>query len=164
MMFVRVRGRGAAVFRAFALIAPGIFVFLGAFLGAFLDAPAAFADGIAPGLWKITAQTKAEGMVSPPHETVKCLTEDETRDLATTFSPVSRMINSECAPIERKLDGARLDWRLVCKGQLNVELTGAFNFDSARHYTATVRTQAAIGGQTIDSLDMLEGQWVSACQ
>jgi hypothetical protein len=27
-----------------------------------------------------------------------------------------------------------------------------------------VRTQAAIGGQTIDSLDMLEGQWVSACQ
>ena len=106
----------------------------------------------------------SEGVVSPPHESAKCLTADETRDLATTFSPVPRMINSECTPIERTLDGARLNWHLVCKGQLNVELTGAFNFDSARHYTATVRTQAAIGGQTIDSLDMLEGQWVSACQ
>jgi hypothetical protein len=28
-----------------------------------------------------------------------------------------------------------------------------------------VHTQAAIGGQTMDTLDMLEGQWVSAaCQ
>ena len=156
-MFVRVHGRGAPVFRAFALIAPVFLVFIGA--------PPALADGIEPGLWKITAQTKAEGMASPPHESAKCLTEDETKDLATTFSPVPRMINSECSPIERKLGGARLDWRLVCKGQLNVELTGAFNFDDAHHYTATVHTQAAIGGQTMDTLDMLEGQWMSAaCQ
>ena len=127
-------------------------------------ASAVLADGIEPGLWRITAQSKAEGMVSPPHESAKCLTEDETKDLATTFSPVPRMINSECAPIERKLDSGKLDWHLVCKGQLNVELTGAFNFDSARHYTATVRTHAEIGGQTMDTLDMLEGRWVSACQ
>lgn len=125
----------------------------------------AFADGIEPGFWKITAQTKSEGMLSPPHESAKCLSEDETKDLATTFSPVPRMVNSECAPIERKLDATRLDWRLVCKGQLNVELTGAFNFDSTHHYTATVHTHADIGGQTIDTLDMIEGRWVSsACQ
>ena len=97
-------------------------------------------------------------------KSAKCLTEDETKDLATTFSPVPRMINSECAPIERKLEGGKLDWRLVCKGQLNVELTGAFNFDSEHHYTATVRTHAEIGGQVMDTLDMLEGRWVSACQ
>ena len=153
-MFVGIRGGSAAVFGIFALFAPVLFA-----------APAALADGIDPGLWKITAQTKAEGIVSPPHQSAKCLTADETKDLATAFSPVPRMINSECAPIERKLDGSKLDWHLVCKGQLNVELTGAFNFDSARHYTATVHTQAAIGPQTIDTLDMLEGQWVSeACQ
>jgi|SRR5271169_1790692 hypothetical protein len=152
MMFVCNRVTGAAVL--------WVFVFIG-----LLSAVAiARADGIEPGLWRITGQTKSEGVVSPPHESSKCLTADETRDLATTFSPVPRTINSECAPIERKLDGTRLNWRLACKGQLNVELTGAFNFDSTRHYTAIVRTQAAIGGQTIDSLDMLEGQWVSACQ
>jgi Protein of unknown function (DUF3617) len=153
MMFVGIRGGSAAVFGAFALFA------------VLFAAPAARADGIDPGLWKITAQTKAEGMVSPPHQSAKCLTADETKDLAMTFSPVPRMINSECAPIERKLEGSKLDWHLVCKGQLNVELTGAFNFDSARHYTATVHTQAAIGPQTIDTLDTLEGQWMSeACQ
>ncbi len=153
MMFVRIFAIGGAIGRTFALVA----LFSGA-------AAPAFADGIEPGLWKITVQTKSEGMVSPPHELAKCLTADETRDLGTTFSPVPRMVNSECAPIERTLDGAHLNWRLVCKGQLNVELTGAFNFDSTRHYTATVHTQAAIGGQTIDTLDMLEGRWVSACQ
>jgi hypothetical protein len=125
---------------------------------------AARADGIDPGLWQVTTQSKAEGMVSPPHESTKCLTEDETKDLATTFSPVPRMINSECAPIERRLDGTRLDWRLVCKGQLNVELTGAFNFDNTHHYTATVRTHATIGDEVMDTVDMLEGRWVSACQ
>jgi hypothetical protein len=153
MKFVGMCVTGPAVAGTFALVAlvSGV-------------AQAALADGIEPGLWKITVQTKSEGVVSPPHESAKCLTADETRDLATTFSPVPRMVNSECTPIERTLDGARLNWHLVCKGQLNVELTGAFNFDSARHYTATVRTQAAIGGQTIDSLDMLEGRWVSACQ
>jgi hypothetical protein len=129
-----------------------------------VSASAARAEGIEPGLWTVTAQTKAEGMASPPHESTKCLTEDETKDLATTFSPVPRMINSECAPIERKLDGGKLDWHLVCKGQLNVELTGAFNFDSAHHYTATVHTHATIGDQVMDTLDMLEGRWVSACQ
>jgi Protein of unknown function (DUF3617) len=136
----------------------------GAFVAVALSVSAARADGIAPGLWRVITQSKAQGMVSPPHESAKCLTEDETKDLATTFSPVPRMINSECAPIERKLEGGKLDWRLVCKGQLNVELTGAFNFDNEHHYTATVRTHAEIGDQAMDTLDMLEGRWVSACQ
>jgi hypothetical protein len=129
-----------------------------------LGASAAYADGIAPGLWQVITRNQAEGVVSAPHESSKCLTEDETKDLATTFSPVSRMVNAECAPIERKLEGGKLDWRLVCKGQINVELTGAFNFDSEHHYTGTVRTHAEIGGQTMDTLNMLEGRWVSACQ
>src|SRR5215469_12873613 len=152
MTFVRVGAGRASVFWVSGLMALAI------------SATAACADGIAPGLWKITAQTKTDGMLSPPHESTKCLTEDETKDLATTFSPVPRMINSECAPIDRKLDGTRLDWRLVCKGQLNVELTGAFNFDDAHHYSATVHTHAEIGGQIMDTLDTLEGRWVSACQ
>ena len=150
MRLVPVRCALAAVFSIFGLV--------------LLSGSAALADGIAPGLWRVTTQSKGEGMVGPPHDSAKCLTEDETKDLATTFSPVPRMINSECAPIERKLEGGKLDWHLVCKGQLNVELTGAFNFDNEHRYTATVRTHAEIGGQTMDTLDVLEGRWVSACQ
>jgi hypothetical protein len=124
----------------------------------------AFADGIDPGLWKIITRTETGGVIGPPHESSKCLTAEQTGDLATTFSPVAGTINSVCAPITRSLDGSRLTWRLVCKGQVNMELTGEFNFDSPHHYTATVQTKADMAGMPmVDSQNTLEGQWVSAC-
>ena len=63
------------------------------------------------------------------------------------------------------MDGPRLTWRLVCKGQLDMELAGEFNFDSPHHYTGTVTTKAAMAGmQMVDSQDTIEGQWVSDCK
>jgi len=125
----------------------------------------ALADGIDPGLWRVITRTETGGVIGPPHESSKCLTAEETHDLATTFSPVAGTVNSICGPIERKLDGSRLTWRLLCQGQLDMELTGEFDFDSPHHYTATVRTKAAMAGrQMVDSQNTLEGQWVSGCQ
>jgi Protein of unknown function (DUF3617) len=125
----------------------------------------AFAEGIEPGLWKITSRTATGGVIGPPHESSKCLTANEAHDLPATFAPIPRTVNSLCAPIERSFTGLKLTWRLSCKGQLDMELTGEFNFDSPRHYTATVRTKAAMIGQTmIDSQETLEGQWVSQCR
>jgi hypothetical protein len=124
----------------------------------------AYADGIEPGLWKITTKTQTRGETGPSQESSKCLTSEDTRDLATTFSPVSRTVNSTCAPIERTLTGTRLSWRITCKGQINMELTGEFNFDSPRHYSATLHSKAEmVGVPMIDSETTLEGKWVSAC-
>ena len=128
-------------------------------------AATAFAAGIEPGLWKITSRTATGGVIGPPHESSKCLTDAEARDVPTTFSPVSTTVNSACAPIERNFDGTTLTWHLVCKGQLDMELSGDFKFDTPRHYTATVRSKAAMLGQAmIDSQETLEAQWVSACR
>jgi hypothetical protein len=128
-------------------------------------ATVASADGIDPGLWKIISRTETGGVIGPPHETSKCLTADLTKDLATTFSPVSRTENSVCAPIERNLTGEKLTWRLTCKGQLDMELTGDFTFDSPHHYSATVRTKATMAGMPmVDSQQTLEGQWMSECK
>jgi hypothetical protein len=130
-----------------------------------LLASAAAADGIDPGLWRITTRMETGGVIGPPHESSKCLTAEQTGDLGTTFSPIPSTVNSECAPIERKLSGDKLTWHLVCKGQLNMELTGEFNFDSRHHYSATVRTKAQMAGMPmVDSQQTLEGQWVSECQ
>jgi hypothetical protein len=129
-----------------------------------LAATVASADGIDPGLWKIISRTATGGVIGPPHESSKCLTAEQTNDLPTTFTPISRTENSVCAPIERSFTGEKLTWRLVCKGQLDMELNGEFIFDSRHHYTATVRTKAAMAGMMmVDSQDTLEGQWVSEC-
>jgi Protein of unknown function (DUF3617) len=130
-----------------------------------LAAQIASAGGIEPGLWTITSRMETGGVIGPPHKSSKCLTADEANDLPTTFSPVPRTLNSVCTPIERSFSGSKLNWRLVCKGQLNMELTGEFNFDSQRHYTATVRTKAEMAGMMmVDSQQTLEARWVSQCQ
>ena len=122
------------------------------------------ADGIEPGLWQVISRTRTGGVIGPPHESSKCLTPQDVADLATTFSPVSRTVNSTCAPIERSLSGSRLTWRLTCKGQLDMELIGEFNFDSPRHYTATVQSKAAMAGMPmVDSQENIEARWLSAC-
>jgi Protein of unknown function (DUF3617) len=127
-----------------------------------LTASLAFAEGIEPGLWKITSRTATGGVIGPPHETARCLTTAQSKDIAATFSPVSSTVNSVCAPIERSFNGEKLTWKLVCKGQLDMELTGEFIFDSVHHYTATTRTKAAMAGQQmVDSQDTLEAEWLS---
>jgi hypothetical protein len=136
----------------------------GLVLAAGLGVSAAFADGIEPGLWQVISRTQTGGVIGPPHESSKCLTPQDTSDLAIAFSPQSRTVNSTCAPIERSLSGSQLNWRLTCKGQLDMELTGEFNFDSPRHYTGTVQTKAAMAGMAmIDSQQNIEGRWLSAC-
>jgi hypothetical protein len=136
----------------------------GLVLAAGLSGSAAFGDGIQPGLWQVISRTQTGGVIGPPHESSKCLTPQDTSDLATTFAPVSRTVNSTCAAIEHKLSGSRLNWRLTCRGQLDMELIGEFNFDSPQHYTGTVQTKAAMAGMPmLDSQQNIEGRWLSAC-
>jgi hypothetical protein len=127
-------------------------------------APVARADGIEPGLWKITTWAQSGGIIGPPQQSEKCLTPAETSDLTTTFSPVSRTVNSECAPIERSLVGTKFNWKLVCKGQLDMNITGDFNFDGPHHYVASVHNTAAMAGmQMLDTRTMIEAEWMSEC-
>jgi hypothetical protein len=122
------------------------------------------ADGIEPGLWHLISRTQTGGVIGPPHESSRCLTAQDVADLATTFSPVSRTVNSTCTPIERSFSGSHLTWRLTCKGQLDMELTGEFNFDSPSHYTAIVQSKAAMAGMPmVDSQETIEARWQSAC-
>jgi hypothetical protein len=129
-----------------------------------LLAPAAFADDIDAGLWNITTWLETNGAIGLPMQSTKCLKPEETRDVATTFSPVPRTINSECAPLERTFDGKRLSWKLVCKGQLDMEITGDFVFDGPRRYVATIRNRAAMAGmQVVNTRTMIEAEWASQC-
>jgi Protein of unknown function (DUF3617) len=144
---------------------PGYFRFASIAIAVAIGASAApAAEGVAPGLWRIISRTETGGVIGPPHETSRCLTPDQARDLATTFAPAPGAENASCAPIEHSLNGQKLTWRIQCRGQLDMEATGEFNFDGPHHYTATLRTRAAMSGKTmVDSQDTLEGQWVSAC-
>jgi hypothetical protein len=124
----------------------------------------AFADGIQPGLWKIISRMEANGAMSPSQQSAKCFTAEQARDLVTTFSPAPMTINSECGKLESSLDGDRLKWRLVCTGQLNMEITGDYTFRDGTQYAAIVRNKTSMGGMPMgDSVTTLYAERVSDC-
>lgn len=125
---------------------------------------AALADGIEPGLWRIITRIETGGAPSPSQQSAKCVTPEQAKNLTATFSPAPRMVNSECGPIEQSLEGNRLRWKLVCTGQLDMELTGDYTFIDPQHYAATVWTRTAMGGRLMnETRTTLYAERVSEC-
>src|SRR5436309_15860157 len=126
-------------------------------------AVAARADGLQPGYWKITSTPEVDGAPAPPQEKMRCMTSSETSDLDKTFSPEARTINSSCERVAHEATATTLIWRLQCTGQVSMEVAGAFKFETPQRYTAEVRTQFSLAGQTTRSRVTIEGERVGEC-
>ncbi|HVZ50774.1 MAG TPA: DUF3617 family protein [Pseudolabrys sp.] len=137
---------------------------LAAALGLPLLSPAA-ADGIQPGLWKITTTVVSNGMASPPQTNARCLTAEQANDLAETFSPRFGGVNTQCERTRYEKSEGSLKWRLQCHGQVDMDSAGEFTFHSPLRYTATIATKGFMGDRPIADIKMaLEGTFVGACQ
>ncbi len=120
---------------------------------------------IEPGQWKVTSNTVMNGATMQPAVKARCLTPEQAGDVAKTFGPVSGTINSTCEPAEYETSERKLKWHLQCKGQLDLDVSGNFDFDSPSHYTATISSKGWMAGALIsDVRTELEGERVSECQ
>jgi hypothetical protein len=120
---------------------------------------------IEPGEWKVTSTTIINGATQPTQAKSRCITPEQANDVAKTFGPVSGTINSTCADPDIQKTGRTLTWRLTCRGQLDADVAGHFNFDSPQHYAATVTSQGRMGGALISDVKTgLEGERVGDCQ
>ena len=128
-------------------------------------APAAADDLIAAGQWKVTTNTLINGAPLPPQVKARCLTAEQTADIGKTFGPSMTTVNSDCARTEYDVTGRKLKWRLQCKGQIDMDVSGSFDFDSPQHYTAVIVSKGWMAGSLIsDVKTQLEGEHVGACQ
>jgi len=126
---------------------------------------AAAEDVIESGRWKVTTNTVMNGATMPPQVKAKCLTPEQTGDIAKTFVPEVGTVNSNCERAEYEAAGRKLKWRLQCKGQIDMDVAGSFDFDSPRHYTAVIASKGWMAGSLIsDVKTQLEGEHVGACQ
>jgi hypothetical protein len=134
-------------------------------LGLWMAVPAAQADGIEPGLWKITTRQLMNGAPTPPQVTTRCLTPEQARDPGMTFSPQFGGVNTDCERRDYQASGERVSWRLQCRGQLEMDVAGEFIFETARNYTATITTKGAMAGQVVmRSTSALEGEHIGECR
>ena len=122
------------------------------------------ADGIQPGLWKITTTAVNNGVQSPPQTSARCLTAEQAADFADTFSPRFGGVNTSCERTHYEKSEQKLTWRLECRGQVNMDSAAEFTFFSPLRYTATIATKGWMGDrQIVDSQVALEGEFVGAC-
>ena len=120
---------------------------------------------IQPGQWKVTTNIMMNGAAAPPQVKLRCLTPEQAGDVAKTFGPVSGTVNSTCERTEYDLSGPRLKWRMQCKGQIDIDVSGNFSFDTRSHYTATVTSRGWMAGALMSDVKTeLEGERVVACQ
>jgi hypothetical protein len=125
---------------------------------------AARADGLQAGQWKVVSRPENNGVAGPQMENMRCLTDDDVKDLDRIFSPVSRTTNSTCERTEHESTSQRLKWRLQCTGQLDMDVAGEFLFDSPQHYTATVTARSSMMGRMLNDVrTAIEGQRVGEC-
>jgi hypothetical protein len=132
----------------------------------FLIDPARAEDlSVEPGQWKVTSRTILNGAATPVTEKARCLTPEQTRDIAGTFGPAMSTVNSTCKPAEFETTGRKLKWRLECRGQLDIAVAGEFDFDSPTHYTATVSSKGWMAGALVSDVKTeLEGGRTGACE
>src|ERR1700760_3500527 len=90
---------------------------------------------VEPGQWKVTSTTVINGAVQPAQAKARCISAEQAADVAKTFGPVSGTINSTCDAPDIKTTERTLSWRLTCRGQLDADVAGQFNFDGPQHYT-----------------------------
>jgi len=127
-------------------------------------AGAAAADGIAPGEWKLTETVIMNGQATPSQVRTRCLSPEQAGDTTKTFSPDYRTVNSACERVAFTATSTTLRWRMVCKGQVDMDVAGDFIFDTAKHYSAKIVSKGAIAGrQFVDSSVSIEGEHIGEC-
>jgi hypothetical protein len=135
-----------------------------AFLCAAASSPAA-ADGISPGLWQITETVIMNGAATPPQVRTRCLSAEQAGDTAATFTPEYRATNPNCDRAELQSTASKLKWRMLCKGQMEMDVSGDFTFDTPKHYTATIQSKGTMAGRTVvNSSVAIEGEHRGECQ
>ena len=126
--------------------------------------PAA-ADGIEPGLWQITETIVMNGSSMPTQTRTRCLSAQQASDTAATFSPEYRTANSDCERAEFSSTASRLKWRMLCKGQLEMDVSGDFTFDTPKHYSAKIESKGAMGGRTmVETTVSIDGEHLGECK
>jgi hypothetical protein len=125
----------------------------------------AAADGIAPGEWKLTETMVMNGNKTPPQTRTRCLSPEQAGDTVATFSPEYRTVNSSCERVEFKSSASSLRWRMRCTGQMDMDVSGDFTFDTPKHYTATIISKGAMAGREVVNTSVaIEGEHIGECR
>ena len=114
-----------------------------------------------PGLWKTTLQAQSKSKAVPTHVQWQCVIEDENPFIA--YARIPLVAHETCQRKNFVRKRTSLQWQLDCTGDFVLTNAGSLNFDSAKHYTGTVKMTGTVMGYPIDETLSVEGSRIAAC-
>ncbi len=114
-----------------------------------------------PGLWKTTVKTEAIGQSVPPRVSWRCVAEGADPWISYARLPV--LPHETCQRKDFVRKDTSLKWRLECTGEFEITNEGSLIFDTAQHYSGTVKLTGMLMGYPIDDTLSLEGERRAAC-
>jgi hypothetical protein len=125
----------------------------------------AAADGIAPGEWKLTETIMMNGGRMPSQPRTRCLSPEQAGDTAKTFSPEYQTVNSGCERTAFSSSATALRWRMRCTGQMDMDVSAEFIFDTPKHYTGTIVSKGAMAGrEVVNTTVAIEAEHIGDCR
>jgi len=54
---------------------------------------------------------------------------------------------------------------MLCKGQMEMDVSGDFTFDTPKHYSATIQSKGTMAGhEVVNTSVVIEGEHMGECQ
>jgi hypothetical protein len=103
------------------------------------------------------------GMESPAETKTRCLDAEAARDLERSFVPEFRVRGLTCERTSLAWSGQKLSWRIQCTGPFSMEMDGAYEFDTPRHYSGVITTLQSAGGNEARTRTTLEAERIGEC-
>ena len=125
------------------------------------------ADGLQPGLWKVTTRTQMAGSPVRENSRTSCMSVDAANDAYKSFLGEEK-VQPGCTQF-RELKANTLTWQTECSRQNGISGKGSIVFDSPQHYSGSAMMTRSLGGmglpegQAVTISVTMEGRRVGEC-
>ena len=118
-----------------------------------------------PGTWQDTETGMENGKPAKVEVTTDCMTAEDAKDPVKSLAKMQAEGAGQCEKLEVKPNGNVVTLNMKCgdaKQGMLMEMSGTFTFIDRKHYTTSMKSTIAMGGQTMTSDKQVDSKWVAA--
>ena len=118
-----------------------------------------------PGEWQDSETGMENGKPAKPEVTTDCMNAEDAKDPVKSLAKMQAEGAGQCEKIDVKPNGNVVTLNMKCgdeKQGMLMELSGTFTFIDRKHYTTSMKSTIAMGGQKITADKQVDSKWVAA--
>jgi hypothetical protein len=127
-----------------------------------LTSPVRAAHELEPGLWQLTETGSENGMPAKPEVSSDCLSAEDARDPVKTILKDTEGQQCETRKVQNNGNTAVVELKCGDPKTTRMEIDMTINFESARHYSGTMKSLVIFRGQKLIAEKTMDAKWIAA--